>query len=126
MPADQRLIIVFIPENSFDNAGLDAGAAARASFGLQDYAPSLSGQKGIFRTGARAWRVHAGPAGGLHETMLHASGRFDANAGLCKTHILVNTRTCEHAALAAYTFIRVQNFESHTISPVIILVLLKE
>jgi hypothetical protein len=126
MPADERLIIIFIPENRVENTGLDACAAAGASLGLQEHTTALTDHKSVLRACTGAGRVHACPAGGQHKTMLHAPGGFNSYAGLCKTDILVNARACEHAALAAYALVRVQNLKSHLISPVTILTLLKE
>jgi hypothetical protein len=113
MPANERLIIIVIPENGVDNAGLDAGAAACAPLGLQQHASSFSENERVFRACAGARGVHTGPAGGQHETVLHASGGLNTYTGLCKTDILVNARACEHAALAANTLVRVQNLKSH-------------
>jgi hypothetical protein len=113
MPADERFVIIFIPENRIHDAGLDACAAAGTALGLQEHAAALAKHERIFRAGAGAWGIYAGPADRQHETVLHTSGRLYTYAGFCKTDIIVNTRACEHAALTAYAFVRVQNIKSH-------------
>lgn len=113
MPANKRLIIIFIPENSVENAGLNASAAAGASFGLQKHATALAEHERVLRTCAGAWRVDAGAADSQHKTVLHASGRLHAYAELCQANIFVNACACKHAALAAHTLVSVDNLKPH-------------
>lgn len=72
VPAYERLIIVIVPEDSLEYAGLYAGAASSASFSLQKYAAALAESECIFGTGARAGRVFAGTANCQQKTVLHA------------------------------------------------------
>lgn len=113
MPAYERLVIIFIPENGSEYASLDACAATCAPFLLEEHAAAFTQDKRVFRAGAGARRVFAGAADGQEKAMLHTPGRLYAYAAFCEARVPVNARAGEHAALAAHAFVGVYDLKSH-------------
>jgi hypothetical protein len=117
VPAYEGLVVVFVPEDRAEYAGLHAGAASGASLRFQKHAAAFAQRKRVFRTGTRAWRVFAGAADREQKTVLHTSGRLDPYAGFGKPGIFVYARAGKHAALTAYALVRVCYLKPHVTFP---------